>query len=161
MVVSTSPTGGSMAETVLGGVKRASGWSIVLGILMILAGMLAILRPLVAGVFIVYIVAWTAIFNGGAQIVYGFRTQSGGRMVLEVLLGLLYIVAGIFILMHPAGGLLALTLIIACIPAGLRRFCSGAGVPDAPACGVGMGAVRCDRYDLTGLPDLGTLAHQQ
>lgn len=104
-----------MAETVLGGVKRASGWSIVLGILMILAGMLAILAPFVAGVFIVYIVAWTAIFNGGAQIVYGFRTQGGGRMALEVLLGLLYIVAGIFILLHPAGGLLALTLIIACI----------------------------------------------
>ena len=62
---------------------------------------------------IVYVVAWTAIFNGGAQLVYGFRAHSGGRLVLEILLGLLYIVAGVFILMHPAGGLLALTLIIA------------------------------------------------
>jgi uncharacterized membrane protein HdeD (DUF308 family) len=35
-------------------------------------------------------------------------------MALEIILGLLYIVAGVFILMHPAGGLLALTLIIAC-----------------------------------------------
>jgi uncharacterized membrane protein HdeD (DUF308 family) len=103
-----------MAETVLDNVKRASGWSIVLGILMILAGMLAILAPLIAGVVIVYVVAWTAIFNGGAQIVYGFRAHSGGRMALEILLGLLYIAAGIFILLHPAGGLLALTLIIAC-----------------------------------------------
>ena len=103
-----------MAETVLGGIKRASGWSIAFGILMILAGMIAICAPLIAGVVIVYIVAWTAIFNGGAQLVYGFRTQSGGRLVLEILLGLLYIVAGIFILLHPGGGLLALTLIIAC-----------------------------------------------
>ena len=60
-----------------------------------------------------YIVAWTAIFNGGAQVVYGFRAASGGRLVLEVLLGLLYIVAGVYILMHPLGGLLALTLLIA------------------------------------------------
>lgn len=104
-----------MAGTVIAGVKRASGWSIVLGILMIVAGMLAILAPLVAGVIIVYVVAWTAIFNGGAQLVYGFRTHSGGRMALEILLGLLYVVAGVFILLHPAGGLLALTLIIACI----------------------------------------------
>src|SRR5271166_5214414 len=102
-----------MAETVLGGIKRASGWSIAFGILMILAGMIAICAPLIAGVVIVYVVAWTAIFNGGAQLVYGFRAHSGGRLVLEILLGLLYIVAGVFILTHPRGGLLALTLIIA------------------------------------------------
>jgi uncharacterized membrane protein HdeD (DUF308 family) len=102
-----------MAETVLDGIKRASGWSIVLGVLMILVGMIAICAPLIAGVVIVYVVAWTAIFNGGAQIVYGFRAHAGGRLALELLLGLLYIVAGVFILLHPAGGLLALTLIIA------------------------------------------------
>ena len=102
-----------MAETILGDVRRASGWSIVLGILMILAGIIAICAPLIPGVVVVYIVAWTAIFNGGAQIVYGIRAASGGRLVLEVLLGLLYIVAGAYILMHPLGGLLALTLLIA------------------------------------------------
>ena len=104
-----------MADSVIGSVRRASGWSIALGILMILAGMLAIASPLIAGVVIMYVVAWTAIFNGGAQIVYGFRAHSGGKMALEILLGLLYIVAGVYILMHPGGGLLAITLIIACI----------------------------------------------
>jgi uncharacterized membrane protein HdeD (DUF308 family) len=103
-----------MAETLPDVVKRASGWSIVLAILMILAGIIAIAAPLIAGVVIVYVVAWTAIFNGVFQIVYAFRAHSGGRMILELLLGLLYIVAGVFILMHPGGGLLALTLIIAC-----------------------------------------------
>lgn len=104
-----------MVDSVIGSVRRASGWSIALGILMILAGMLAIASPLIAGVVIMYVVAWTAIFNGGAQIVYGFRAHSGGKMALEILLGLLYIVAGVYILMHPGGGLLAITLIIACI----------------------------------------------
>src|SRR5215831_1432603 len=104
-----------MAETILDNVKRASGWSIALAILMIVAGMIAIAAPLIAGVVIVYVVAWTAIFNGVFQIVYAFRAHSGGRMVLELLLGLLYIVAGVYILMHPGGGLLAITLIIACI----------------------------------------------
>ena len=102
-----------MADTVLDTVKRASGWSIALGILMILAGIIAICAPLIAGVVIVYVVAWTAIFNGAFQLVYAFRAYTGGRMILEILLGLLYIVAGVFILMHPTGGLLALTLIIA------------------------------------------------
>ena len=91
-----------MAGTAIDIVKRASGWSIVLGILMIVAGIIAIASPLFAGVLIVYVVAWTAIFNGGAQIVYAFRAHGGGKMILELLLGLLYIVAGVFILMHPA-----------------------------------------------------------
>jgi len=102
-----------MAETVVGDIKRASGWSMALGVLMILAGVFAIFAPVIPGVVIVYIIAWTAIFNGGAQIVYGFRAASGGRRLLEVLLGVLYVVAGLFILTHPLGGLLALTLLIA------------------------------------------------
>ena len=103
-----------MAETVVDDVKRASTWSIVLGILMILAGMLAIADSAFAGVLIVYVVAWSAIFNGVAQVIYGFRAHSGGRVILEIILGLLYIVAGIYILMNPLRGLLALTLVIAC-----------------------------------------------
>ena len=103
-----------MAETLPDVVKRASGWSIALAILMILAGIIAIGAPAIAGVVIVYIVAWTAIFDGGFQIVYAFRAHSGGRMILELILGLLYIVAGVYILMHPTRGLLALTLVIAC-----------------------------------------------
>ena len=103
-----------MAETVVDDVKRASTWSIVLGILMILAGMLAIADSAFAGVLVVYVVAWTAIFNGVMQIIYGFRAHSGGRVILEIILGLLYIVAGVYILMHPLPGLLALTLVLAC-----------------------------------------------
>ena len=102
-----------MAETIVDDVKRASGWSIALGVLMILAGMLAIFSPLFAGVIVVYVVAWTAILDGIFQIVYGFRAYSGGRTVLEILLGLLYIAAGVYILMHPQNGLLAITLVIA------------------------------------------------
>jgi uncharacterized membrane protein HdeD (DUF308 family) len=102
-----------MAGTALGAVKKASGWSIALGILMIVAGILAIADSMVAGVVVVIFVGWMAIFNGALQIVYGFRAHGGGRMILEILLGLLYIVAGCYILYHPAGGLLALTLIIA------------------------------------------------
>ena len=102
-----------MAETVLENVKKASGWSIALGILMIVAGIIAIFSPLAAGIVAVYIVAWTAIFNGVMQLVFGFRAHTGGRMLLEVLLGLLYVAAGFYILMHPVPGLLAFTAVIA------------------------------------------------
>ena len=103
-----------MAEAIVGAVKRASGWSIALGVLMIILGFIAILAPWEFGIVIVLVVGWAAIFNGGAQLIYAFRTHSGGRAILEGILGLIYIVAGIYLLMHPAGGLLALTLLLAC-----------------------------------------------
>src|SRR5262249_3836306 len=102
--------GGSMAEAVL---KRGTGWSIVLGILMIIAGLIAMVEPGVSGVFIAVVVGWSAIFNGLAQIIFGFRTHGGWHVALELLLGIVYIIAGAWILTHPLGGLLALTLILA------------------------------------------------
>jgi uncharacterized membrane protein HdeD (DUF308 family) len=103
-----------MAEAIVGGIKRATGWSIVLAILMIIAGVIAMLEPGLAGVVITYVIGWTAIFNGFAQIIFAFRTHGGWHVALEVILGIIYIIAGIFILIHPLGGLLALTLFLAC-----------------------------------------------
>lgn len=103
-----------MATGLIGGVRRASGWSIALGILMIIAGFLAVgMEPFVTGVIVVYIVAWTAIFSGGAQLFYAFSHEAKHRW-LEGLLGIIYIIAGIYLLMHPLGGLLAITLLLAC-----------------------------------------------
>jgi len=99
-----------MAEAVL---KRASGLSIVLGILMIIAGIIAMFAPWEAGLVITIVVGWSAIFNGVAQIIFGFRTHGGWHVLLEFVLGIIYIIAGIYLLMHPIGGLLALTLILA------------------------------------------------
>ncbi len=100
-----------MAEGIIGGVRRASGWSIALGILMVIAGMIAIFAPLEAGLVVVIVVGWMAIFNGGAQLFYAFSHEARHRW-LEVLLGIIYIIAGIYLLMHPLGGLLAITLLV-------------------------------------------------
>ena len=100
-----------MADGLIGGVRRASGWSIAIGILMIVAGMIAIFAPLEAGLVVVIVVGWMAIFNGVAQIVYAFSHEARHRW-LEGLLGLIYVIAGIYLLMHPLGGLLAITLLV-------------------------------------------------
>ncbi len=102
-----------MAEAVLDGMKRASGWSIVLGILMILAGIVAMFAPWEAGLVITLVVGWSAIFNGVVQIFYGLRTHGGWHILLEIVLGIIYIIAGIYLLLHPRVGLLALTLFLA------------------------------------------------
>src|SRR5271167_112265 len=102
-----------MAGPIATGIKRASGWSIGLGVLMIILGIIAMLAPWEFGIVIALVIGWMAIFNGVAQIIYGIRTHSGGRTVLEVILGLIYIVAGIYLLMHPVPGLLVITIFLA------------------------------------------------
>jgi len=104
-----------MADAVVGGIKRATGWSIALAILMIIAGIIAMLEPGMAGVVITLVVGWSAIFNGVAQIVFAFRTHGGWHIALEVVLGIIYIIAGIFLLLAPLGGLVAITLVLASV----------------------------------------------
>src|SRR5215469_9466746 len=148
-----------MAE-VLASVKRASGWSIALGILMILAGIVAMLEPGLSGVVITYVVGWSAIFNGAAQIVYGFRTHGGSHIFLEVILGIIYIIAGVYLLMHPVAGLLALTLILACFLLVYGVFALVLAFRIRPPCGLGMGAHRRYHHHSARNPHLGALADQ-
>src|SRR5271167_4835829 len=103
-----------MAGPIVAGIRRASGWSVALGVVMIILGIIAMLAPWEFGIVIALVIGWMAIFNGVAQIFYGIRTHSGGRTVLEIILGVIYIFAGIYLLMHPVGGLLVLTLFLAC-----------------------------------------------
>jgi len=107
-----------MTESVIGGIKRASGWSIVLGVLIIVLGFIAMMAPLATGVVAMSILAWTAIFGGVAQIVYAFQAHSGGRTLLEVILGVVYLAAGIYLMFHPLAGLLTLTLLLGCMLVG-------------------------------------------
>jgi uncharacterized membrane protein HdeD (DUF308 family) len=101
-----------MAQSIAGEIKRASAWSIVLGVLIIVLGIIAMMAPLATGIVAVSILGWTALIGGVAQIFYAFRAHTGERTVLEVILGLLYGVAGFYIVSHPLAGLLTLTLLL-------------------------------------------------
>ena len=118
-----------MDGALAGGIHKASGWSIALGVIMILLGIVAMFAPWEFGLLIVLVVGWSAIFNGGAQIFYAFGThKGGGRIALEILLGLIYIIAGIYLLMHPQSGLFALTLVLAAFLLVYGVIAAGAGL---------------------------------
>jgi len=86
------------------------GWSIVLSVLLVLAGILAIVLPPIAGLGVTILVGWLLIFSGVAHLVYGWQTREKGGMIGELLLGLLYIAAGAYVLWNPILGLVSLTL---------------------------------------------------
>ena len=91
----------------------SSGLSIVIAILLILAGLAAIFLPFVAGIAASIAVAWLLLFAGVIHLFFGWHTRSAGAVIWKILVGLAYLVAGIYILGHPGRGLLTLTLILA------------------------------------------------
>jgi len=103
-----------MEETSVGTiVKESIGWSIGLSILMIVAGVLAIVVPPAAGFAVVVVLAWLLVFSGVARVVFAWHTRTAGGFLWEQLLGLIYILLGGYLLLHPVAGLASLTLVLA------------------------------------------------
>jgi len=93
--------------------KEAVGWSIALSVLMIVAGVLAIILPPAAGIAVTILVGWLLVFSGAAHLVFGWHTRTTGALIWELLLGILYILVGAYVLFHPVAGLASLTLALA------------------------------------------------
>jgi uncharacterized membrane protein HdeD (DUF308 family) len=91
-------------------VRKALGWSIVPSILMIVAGVLAIILPPVAGIVASVFIGWLFIFSGVAHLVLSWHTRSTGGLLLELLIGVLYLMAGTYLLLNPVAGMVSLTL---------------------------------------------------
>jgi len=94
-------------------VKESIGWSIGLSVLMIVAGLLAMVVPPAAGVAVVFIVAWLLVVSGGAHLVFAWYTRTTGGFIWELLLGIVYVLIGVYVLLHPVVGLASLTLALA------------------------------------------------
>jgi len=92
---------------------KRSGWSIVWGILLLIAGILAISAPVLAAVAVNVVIAWIITFAGCLHFIYGFHAKSVGGVIWEILIAAVYIVTGIYLLMHPVLGIAALTLLLA------------------------------------------------
>lgn len=91
-------------------IKRSTTWLIALSIGLILLGILAILMPAVASAFFTSVMGWLAIMSGGVMIVQSFQSKPVRGFWLNLIVGILYIIAGIYILANVAAAMLALTL---------------------------------------------------
>jgi uncharacterized membrane protein HdeD (DUF308 family) len=103
-----------VSPTTPGGILKASfGWGIALSILMIVAGLLAILVPPAAGIAVAIVIAWLLCISGVFHLVFAWHMRSTSGVIWELLIGILYLVLGVFLFMHPAAGLATLTLLLA------------------------------------------------
>lgn len=90
-----------------------SGWTIALGILMIILGIVAIASPVVTSIAAEVVLGWLFIIGSIVQLFYAFGTRRmDGSMWINFLLGLLYLGVGVLLLANPLVGVISLTLFI-------------------------------------------------
>ena len=112
-------------------------WFVALGVAMLVIGVIALGNLVVATVASVWFYGILLIVAGGAEIVHAFRALSWGKMILELLAGVLYAAAGVICIMNPLLASAALTLMlgIALIVVGVFRVMAGFDVKPASGWG--------------------------
>jgi uncharacterized membrane protein HdeD (DUF308 family) len=71
-----------MSDATIGDVaKKFANWSIAISVLMIIAGLLAILLPLEAGIAVNLFVGWMLLFAAAAHFVYAWSTRGAGGVI--------------------------------------------------------------------------------
>ena len=93
--------------------KELAKWSTVAGVVMIVAGVLAIALPIVAGIAVNMLIAWLLALCGIAHLIHGWHHRAEGALPFQCALFLLYGGIGGYLLFRPAVGLAALTLALA------------------------------------------------
>ena len=122
--------------------KHSIAWSKAMSALIIVAGILAIVVPPAAGIAATILIGWLLVFAGAAHFAFGWHTRKMGGLMWGILLGLAYMIAGIYILFHPVAGLAALTLVLGAYLCGSDcGIC--AGVETAAAGGFRLAGFRC------------------
>jgi len=94
-------------------VQRASTWSILWGVSLIILGMLAVGSPFLAAVAVNVFIAWLLVLAGVVHLTVAFHTREAGSLIWRVLVGVAYIVFGVYLVARPAVGVASLTLVLA------------------------------------------------
>src|SRR5580704_14440564 len=104
--------------------RAKRGWIIALGIIYVIAGLIALGSVVVATVVSVFVVGIMMLIAGVAEVIHAFQVKSWGKFLFWVLLGGLYIVAGIVTFENPllAAALLTLILGVSLVASGIMRI---------------------------------------
>jgi uncharacterized membrane protein HdeD (DUF308 family) len=110
---------------------------VALGVIFLIAGVIALGSVVTATVASVFVVGVMMTLSGIAEIIHGFQMRSWGRFFLWVLIGALYVVAGFIAFSNPLLASVVLTLVlgIGLIAAGIVRGVLAAQMRDAPGWG--------------------------
>jgi uncharacterized membrane protein HdeD (DUF308 family) len=89
-----------------------SGWQVLWGILLIVAGILAVMMPGVAALATVLVFGWLLVFSGIFEIAYSFQSRGQGGFGWKLASGILTLLLGIAIVFLPVAGIASMALLV-------------------------------------------------
>ena len=97
-------------NTLSSNIKKQSARAIVMGVLTAAVGVAMILYPFATATVTTIFLGWSFIIAAGATFVFAFNSPTAGPFFLNVLISLLYAIAGVSLVVAPAAGVLSLTV---------------------------------------------------
>jgi aquaporin Z len=115
--------GSSIVEVDFSTLKKNWGWTVAFGLLLSLAGAIALGSVTLTTISSVFLVGAAMIASGVVEIAHGFAMRSWRKFFLWLAIGALYIVAGVGAIQNPllAAGVFTLMIGISLIGSGLAR----------------------------------------
>ncbi len=92
------------------GIKKTAGTAIAMGIIVSLAGFIAMASPIIAGVSVAMMVGVLLLVGGVGQLLFAYKTSMG---LFAIILGILTVITGGYMLSNPGAALASLTVILA------------------------------------------------
>jgi uncharacterized membrane protein HdeD (DUF308 family) len=92
--------------------KKNAGWLVILGVVTVIAGVLAMGSPLASGLAVAFVVGIAMTIGGVARTISAFSAGSFGQGALAFVGGILTLGAGLIVAARPGIGLATLTLLL-------------------------------------------------
>ena len=96
-------------------IKSVANWSLALGVLILILGIVALAVPVLTALAANYTLAWIALLIGVLQLIHAYQTRKKGHAGWQVATGLLNLVVGALLLIYPVQGVAALALMLAAL----------------------------------------------
>jgi len=93
-------------------VKKSTNWFIAVAVLFILLGIFSIAEPFAAGLGVTLLVGWLLVFGAVAHFLAAFKGGGAKQVILQLLVGILYLIGGLYFLTHTIMGVSTLTLLL-------------------------------------------------
>lgn len=106
-----------MSSTVQPSISLSPGWSTALGVLLIIAGVAALIFPFLAAVTAALYIGWFALIAGVIAIWVAIRTRGEPNFGWRLAVGVLYIVLGFLLVANPVAGAASLALLVGALMA--------------------------------------------
>ena len=112
MTMSVEAAAQALREATRETVRRYSFWYLVQGVLMVIAGIVALLYPFVSSVALVLFLGWILIISGIVQGISLIGAQNAPNFWLQLVSAVLSIIVGVLFLRRPGEAVVTLALLL-------------------------------------------------